>query len=96
MKSKKLQRELNTVPQELHDLFQAVREMNTFVCECCHSEELNNHPTLGNVWNFEWFVAMAKLANENGWKTIESKEEGFFDHFKLIGPNCTNKIKNNT
>ena len=91
MNSKKLRKELKRVAPELRDLFRAVREMNTFVCEICHDEELNTHPSLGDDWNFEWYVAMAELARERGWKTkppVAKRDQWLFDDFQVVGPQC--------
>ncbi len=91
MQSKKLQRELAKVPPELHELYRAVRKMNTFVCEVCHDEELNTHPLLGDEWTTEWYLAMAVLAREQGWvATIPhaDRESWFFQDFQIVGPHC--------
>lgn len=68
-----------------------VRRMNTFVCENCFAEELMKHPVLGDNWSEEWYLAMAKLAKEVGWRMVptpEPRESYFFPNFKVVGPKC--------
>ncbi len=69
-----------------------VRRMNTFVCENCFAEELMRHPTLGDTWTEEWYVAMAHLAKVLGWQMVptpEVRESYFFEEFKVVGPKCS-------
>lgn len=71
-----------------------IRKMNTFVCEDCFTEELMEHPLLGDTWTEEWYPAMAKLAKESGWRmapTPEPRESHFFRDFKVVGPKCAAK-----
>ena len=68
--------------------------MNTFVCEGCYGEELCVHPTLGQHWTPEWYVAMAMLAKEQGWEIVPPPAERktwFFKEFQLLGPKCAAK-----
>lgn len=91
MKQKKLLQELEHVPPEMHQLYRAVRQMNTFVCEQCYSEELCTHPTLGDAWSPEWYLAMTELAHAEGWVANPPPTERatwFFKEFQLVGPNC--------
>ncbi|WP_425616754.1 hypothetical protein NA78x_000409 [Anatilimnocola sp. NA78] len=71
-----------------------VRKMNTFVCEGCYGEELCEHPKLGQEWTPEWYLAMAKLAKEQGWEIVSPPAERttwFFKEFQLLGPKCAAK-----
>lgn len=91
MKPTKLAREMQCIPEGLHGLFTAARQMNTLVCEVCYAEELNEHPALGTQWGFEWSLAIAKLADERGWVTRDpppDRERRFFEHFQVVGPDC--------
>ena len=68
-----------------------VRRMNTFVCEDCFAEELMEHPGLGDTWTEEWYIAMAQLAKELGWRMVptpQERESYFFKDFKVVGPKC--------
>lgn len=99
MCSKKLARELMCVPEDLHQLFIAVREMNTLVCEVCFSEELRKHPVLGEEWRFEWYLEMAKLAKKQGWITRDppaNRTNWFFKEFQVVGPECIGTSDNGT
>lgn len=91
MRSKQLTRELQRVPDELHELFTAVRQMDTLVCEVCYAEELREHPVLGTEWNFDWYLAMAKLGKERDWITRSppaDRESWFFREFQVVRPDC--------
>jgi len=87
------------VPTELAEdmYYRVIRKMNTFVCERCYNEELREHPEL--VYNFTpaWYLAMAKLAKEQGWVMlpVQSKRESwFFEEFQVLGPKCAAKQAN--